>query len=281
MGVSLVNFDKALMLEVVRTSFTDLVDDVYKNLGFNMTAIESYKYEWEIVDELRNKIKIPEIRESAVNVQYATSSLISNTITDKASMMELVKSSSPASVATYDSLVNYLEDLAPEEYQPPIEVGKFSLRDSNELIYSIPNYPKLDPRRTGRIVRIGPKSIINGTLLKYLLVNAGRFGFVFYGPTDPSVWYWRGDKLPIVDVDGKVRNYFTPYETSNTFSPELNKLTPATTIIQQQQPVQQSPRPQPSPTIAPQPLLVGQQQTNTSPVPIIGGIGGGSVSSGG
>jgi len=255
MSLNTVYYDNAIMLEPVKNSFAALALEIYENLGLSITVLESYKYEWEILDELRGKIKNPEIRRSTT--------LINNTVTDKTKLEELVQIPNAAAVQTYSTLLSFIENLPPEEFEPPIGPNITSQRNSAELVYSIPNYPKLDPRRTGRIVRIGPKALINATLLQYLIQNAGRFGFVFYGPIDPSIWYWRGDKLPVVDpFSGRLNTYYTPQQTTTMFSMELYDLyratiglnpwqvagltPPSVYVTSSQQPTQSPPPPAPS-----------------------------------
>lgn len=263
MALSLVDYDKAVMLESVKTSFAELVVDVYESIGISITAAESYKYEWEIVEELRERIKNPEIRESAVQLGFATTTLINNAVTDKTKLRDLVELPNSSAVQIYSNLVSFIEMMPVIEFQPPLGPNMPAMRDSNELVYSIPNYPKLDPRRTGRIVRIGPKAVVNPTLIQYLVNNAGRFGFVFYGPLDPTVWYWRGDKLPVQDSStGVLRNYFTPLETVTTFSSELIPILNSTQPPQPPQGSSGAPTPPPPPPI-PSPPPPVQMNFNT------------------
>lgn len=258
MDLNLVNYDKAVMLKAVSEDFSRLANTIYSDMGITITAVDSYKYEWEIVDELRKMIKSPEIRESLTQLSYATGSLITNLITEKNSLLDLVKLPTQEAVNTYSHLKDLIQNVPSIEFEPPLGQDFTSMRSVNEIVYTIPNYPNLDPRRSGRIVRIGPKASIHATTLKYLLLNAGKYGFVFYGPKDPSVWYWRGDKLPLQDpVDGSIRDFFTPYETAATFSPELVRLLPRQYI-----PIQSPPPPITQPT---GPAII-QPLTQSSPV---------------
>lgn len=232
------------MLKAVSEDFIRLANAIYSDMGITLTVVDSYKYEWEIVDELRKKIKNTEVRDSLSQLSYATESLVTNLATDKSSLLDLVKTPTQDAVNTYEQLKDFVLNLPSIEFEPPLGQDYTSLRNTNETVYSIPNYPNIDPRRSGRIVQIGPKSSIHATTLKYLLLNAGKYGFVFYGPKDPTVWYWRGDRLPMQDpISGLIRDFFTPYETAATFSPELINLLP-----RQYVPYQPTPPPTPVPT---------------------------------
>lgn len=233
MALNLINLDKATMLKAVGDDFTRLSKDMFTHIGISLTVVESYKYEWEIVEELKSRIKNPEVRESLTQLSYATESLVTNLATSKTSLLDLVKTPTQEAVNTYEQLKGFISSLPAIEFEPPLGEDYTSLRSTSEVVYSIPNYPDTDPRRSGRIIKIGPKASIHATTLKYLIQNAGKYGFVFYGPKDPSIWYWRGDKLPTQDpTSGVVREYFTPYETAATFSNELIKLLPPSMIPQ-------------------------------------------------
>ena len=106
------------------------------------------------------------------------------------------------------------DSLSPTVFEPPITGNVTANRNTNELVYTIPNYVGLDPRSSGRIVKIGPKKDIRPTTLHYLIYNAGKYGFVHYGPKDPTIWYWRGDINPT----------YTPDEVVNMFTGELKYL---------------------------------------------------------
>lgn len=108
-------------------------------------------------------------------------------------------------------------DLIPSnEFEPPLNVVSIrSNRNPEDMVYATPNLAQYDPRVTGRILKFGPKAIINPAVLHFLVHNAGKYGFLHYGPTDPTVWYWRGDLDPFV---------YKPEEVVYTFSGELSFL---------------------------------------------------------
>lgn len=240
MTLNLVNLDKALLLQAVNDDFVRMSKAVYNSIGISLTVAESYKYEWEILEELRTKVKNTEVRDSLTQLGFAADSLIVNSATNKVSLLDLVRSPTQEAVAIYNNLKTFISSLPSNEFEPPLGPDFTSVRNINEIVYSIPNYPQVDPRRSGRIVRIGPKSQLNPTTIRHLVLNAGKYGFIFYGPLDPSIWYWRGDKLPFLDpITGQVRDYFTPFETAATFSLELVDLLPTNLI-----PTQLPPQPQ-------------------------------------
>ncbi len=165
----------------VKDSFALLTENVYSALGIAIEPVDGYKSENRIRRELRARLK----NKTKPN------------ITDQ----EL------------DMMINQ----SPNDFEPPIGGDIIAKRNisGQELVYTIPNRIPVDPRLTGRVVQIGPKNIINPTLLYYLIYNAGFYGFVHYGPKDPSVWYWRGDKEPFT---------YTAEQVVQTFTGELEYL---------------------------------------------------------
>lgn len=177
-----VRYHNAVMPIPVKNSFATLASELNAALGFTIEPIDCYKSKKQVIAELRNRIK--------------------NRNEERLS-------------GDYDG--SYVESLHPTSFEPPLVGNQPALRDpnGNELVYTIPNKPIVDPRLTGRIVKIGPRNIINPTLLQYLVNNAGLYGFVHYGPRDPSIWYWRGDLTPYT---------YTPQQTVGLFSNELEYL---------------------------------------------------------
>lgn len=221
-STKIVQYTKSNMLVPVKKSFVELSNQVYEDLGISLVVEESYKYKWEIVDELRGLVKKEALKE------VATGSFSVNYVSNQTKMLDIVTTQSGS---VYENIEAFIDSLPSNEFEPPLGPNIQSIRSTisaytpYELVYSIPNYTHVDPRRTGRIVRIGPRNVINPTLLKYLVDNAGKYGFMHYGPQDPAVWYWRADKLPITDpITGELREYYTSYEVVNSFTGELSYL---------------------------------------------------------
>ena len=171
-----VNYHNVVLPVPVKDGFEALSFRINEVLGFSIQPADGFKSVPQVIGELRAQIKNPDLTQ--------------------------VKDDS------------YVINLPPNEFEPPIDGNKQALRDptGQEVVYTIPNYPNVDPRTTGRIVQIGPKNIINPTLLYFLVHNAGSYGFLHYGPSDPSIWYWRGDLWPFT---------YTPNQVVTSFSNEL------------------------------------------------------------
>lgn len=177
--VSFVKYHNITVPSPVKSSFADLAVLVKDTLGFSLEPVDGYRTEEEILNELKARVK--------------------NTETAKLDNDDWVK------------------NLPPEQFEPPLTNNQIALRDihGQEIVASIPNYPSIDPRTTGRIIQFGPKNLINPTLLHFLIYNAGNYGFIHYGPKDPSIWYWRGDKSPYT---------YTAQQVVSTFTSELSYL---------------------------------------------------------
>lgn len=174
-----VRYHNVILPAPVKDSFAAMQEHLFRELGITIEPLEGFKPKQVVTRELARRIKYPDLAK------------------------------------IYDETA--IESIDPLAFEPPLVGNKQSLRDpsNQELVYTIPNYPSRDPRVTGRIVQIGPKSVIHPTTLYYLVHNAGDYGFVHYGPTDPSIWYWRGDKQP---------GRYTPQQVVSTFTNELSYL---------------------------------------------------------
>lgn len=177
-----VKYHNVVVPSAVKDSFEALAEKVYTNIGFVIEPMDGFKTKEQVIQELRGRIKNP----------------------DKLKVNE-------------DEYVEILAATSPLSFEPPLIGNTTALRDLNgqEEVFTIPNKIPGDPRLSGRIVQIGPKNLINPTLLYFLVQNAGSYGFLHYGPKDPSIWYWRGDKTP---------HTYTPQETVSTFTNELSYL---------------------------------------------------------
>tara|TARA_R110000868_G_scaffold92791_9_gene257399 strand:+ start:5311 stop:5856 length:546 start_codon:yes stop_codon:yes gene_type:complete len=177
--VSFVKYHNIVVPSAVKNSFADLAVLVRDTLGFTIEPVDGYRTEKEILNELKARVKDRE------------SSKLENN--------------------------DWIKNLPPDRFEPPLTGNQIALRDvhGQEIVATIPNYPNIDPRTTGRIIQFGPKNLINPTLLHFLVHNAGNYGFVHYGPRDPSIWYWRGDKEPYT---------YNAQETVSLFTSELSYL---------------------------------------------------------
>lgn len=178
-----VKYHNVYLAVPVRDAFIELANLVSTSIGIVIQPVDGFKSRPQIVNELKMRIKSYDPEKNP-------------------------------GLYTSDP---YITSLSPDSFEPPLAGNRFSERSAakNEIVATIPNYPNIDPRITGRIVKIGPKNLINPTLLYFLTHNAGKYGFVHYGPRDPSVWYWRGDKSPYI---------YTPEKTVTTFTRELEYL---------------------------------------------------------
>jgi len=178
-AAALVNYHNAILPIPVKNSFAELAAVVDANIGFAIEPAEGYRTKQEVIAELRSLVKYPD--------------------------RILIDGD------------DYVLGLQPTDFDPPIAKNTIALRDvsGQEIVGSIPNYPNVDPRVTGRIIKFGPRNLINPTLLYFLVHNAGKYGFLHYGPKDPSIWYWRGDKAP---------HTYTALEVVTTFTNELSYL---------------------------------------------------------
>ncbi len=178
------NKNRAVMHINVRKSFDMLNTHMSNRLGLQIEIVECIKTEYEIINELISIYKY----KNRLPVQTLESD----------------------SDVGYEAVKNFIINSDASDFEPPLirEGGsKLANRAPYEPLYTIPNYPSVDPRRTGRVLRIGPRAQINPTILNFLVHNAGDYGFLHYGPYDPTIWYYRGDIAPYVYKPKEVVSY--------------------------------------------------------------------------
>lgn len=165
-----VYFDNAVVHVDVRNAFIGLSERMIESLGMSVNIVESIKTEKEIVLELATMYKYK--KELPIEITADTSD------------------------NEYELLKYHIERSEPKKFEPVIGPSKLANRAPYDTLYSIPNLPQYDPRRSGRIIKVGPKALISPTVLKFMVMNAGLYGFLHYGPYDPTIWYYRGDIEP-------------------------------------------------------------------------------------
>lgn len=182
-------YNNAIVHIDVRNSFLELKTFLGNTYGFSIDIVESVKTEYEITLELFERYK------------YKKDLRVQRIESESDERYQIVKTA--------------IQNGDPTLFEPPIESAVYANVAPFNPIYPIPNYPMYDPRRSGRIIKIGPTVAINPTVLSFLVQNAGVYGFIHYGPEDPTIWYWRGDLEPYT---------YTPAQTVTLYSTELSFL---------------------------------------------------------
>jgi hypothetical protein len=200
----LLQIGNAQIHEDVFVDFSNLSSALKKDKGVELFVDESYISIYESADELRKLIADPTKVPSFVDI---TALQINKTIDEVIAQGQ------------FQALLDTLNNLTRTDFTPPLsepytsairETGRqrtvrgnqFETYDQNTLniIYTTPNYPNQDPRRTGRYVKPGPNNILKyPEIFKWLLRNSVNYGFLVY--LDQGL-YWVG----VEELQAQLRN---------------------------------------------------------------------------
>lgn len=174
----LVQIGSAVILNEVGTSFLDMVSLLESDRGVVLTMEQGYLSEYEVVDELRKLVKFK---------TNSTSPEMLTLLDPKKSMSNIIKD-----VNQYQKLKTYVDSLDPTEFEPPLKPDFLSAGGINTVCF--PNKTTQDPRRSGKLVKIGPNSLVRSPeIFKWLLNNSFLFGFVLYG--EDALYYLGVDAI--------------------------------------------------------------------------------------
>lgn len=167
--------NSVITVDEVLSQFKRLASKLAADTMVQISAREGYRSRYEILDELKTKIK-----DTPSDPQVA----------------DLVGRTTSGS-AEYSTLEQYINTLRPTQFEPTLAEGQSSIVDPNIIVYYTPNYPNKDPRRTGRYLSIDPTQALKSIDTKtWLLNNSMLYGFLVYA--DTGLYY---ESLP------KIRQY--------------------------------------------------------------------------
>ncbi len=218
----LLQIGNAQIHEDVFKDFEQMSIALKNDRGIDLTVEESYLSIYELAEELRLLITNPNQVQSFVD--------ISGLQLDK-SMDEIVKR------GEFQKLLDTLNNLTRTDFTPPLsepyksparETGRkrtakgnrFERMDQEDarFVFTAPNYPSQDPRRTGRFVKPGPKDILKyPEVVKWLLRNSTTYGFLLY--LDLGL-YWVG----VDELQAQLSNAVDPNNVRSRFLKNIQQL---------------------------------------------------------
>lgn len=218
----LLQIGNAQIHENVFRDFEQLTKALKKDRGIDMVVGESYVSIYDLVDELRGLIKDPKQVQTFVDL---------TALQPDKTMDEIVKQ------GQFQALLDLINSLTRTDFVPPLsepyesptrETGnrytangnRFNEMDQNSFrpVYSLPNYPNQDPRRTGRFVKPGPKEILKyPEVYKWLLNNSTTYGFLVY--LDQGL-YWVG----VEELQAQLANAVDPDNVRGRFLKNIQQL---------------------------------------------------------
>ena len=174
----LVQIGSAVVLNEVGTSFLNMVNSLESDRGVVLIMEQGYLSEYEVVDELRKLVK------------FKTKSLKPEMLAlldPKKPMSEIIKDADQ-----YQKLKTYVDSLDATEFEPPLKPDFMSAGGINTVCF--PNKTSQDPRRSGKLIKIGPSNLVKSPeIFKWLLNNSFLFGFVLY--EENALYYLGADAI--------------------------------------------------------------------------------------
>ena len=172
-----VQVNQAVVHIDVQTNFDRLSAALRTDKGIAIGIAQSYLSEYEVADELRKIVK---------DRLIAPPLKVKPLLDPAKSIVDIVNE------GKYDILKEYLNALSQSDYEPALANSFTSV--AKLQVYPIPNKLELDPRRTGRLVRVTPSDSIKGIAIqRWLFDNGPSYGFVLYG--DFALYYIGIEKI--------------------------------------------------------------------------------------
>jgi LAS superfamily LD-carboxypeptidase LdcB len=190
-----------------------MLEDLKKDKGLELKAVQGYVSKFEIIDQLRKlvknkapqsdptlaslldpKAKIEDIL--GIKPKTSDSAATGSSATGSANITGASGSATPAFPSgSYEKLENYIKSLTAADYEPPLSVKQKSPTQT----FDVPSFPGSvteDPRRTGRLFVVEGETLKNKDLLTWIYNNSLLYGFLPYGSPEPKAFYYVGkDKL--------------------------------------------------------------------------------------
>lgn len=157
-----VQFNSAITITEILNQFVDMTTKLKKDTGVVIDIQEGYKSKYEVLDELKARVKDK----------------------DRDELFGRPTSGS----AEYDSLKDKLEALGPRDFQPPLSAPAQSVGEPPLTVYRTPYFSDFDPRRTGRLIIPKPGELLKSNQVKsWLINNSLLYGFLLY--SDYALYY--------------------------------------------------------------------------------------------
>lgn len=200
---------EALVISEVHENFKKLAEALKTDKGVSMTIYQSYMSKYDIVGELRLLVK---------DKTDKPPSNIKPLLTSDKKMEDIIAENN------YVDLYNYLYELGPADFEPPLP-GDF-ISKSGVSVKQFPNKMDMDPRRTGRVVIPGPTDILKSTEVeKWLLNNSVLYGYVPY--SNNALFYFgntfiRAKVNSAVDKQDALNKLILTFVNSNTNTSQIS-----------------------------------------------------------
>lgn len=158
----------AVVLSDAYSKFQLMVAALQKDKNVTLSIVQGYMSTYDVVDELRKLLK---------DKTAASSPEVTPLLDAKKTIVDIVKE------GNFDKLKQYIDNQPNNAFEPPL-MSQFNSATENFNVQPFPIKPAKDPRRTGRLLVVGPPSTVRGTeIQKWLYNNSLLYGFLPYGDT--------------------------------------------------------------------------------------------------
>ena len=222
----------------VYTYFALMAEALKRDKGIELKVEQSYLSKFEVIDELRKtsknktpsdpiiasmldtKVKIEDILgvKSAAATPSGSAATTPSGSTDTAQSGSTPPAPPTFPADSYEKLTKYLGTLKRGDFDPPL-YNEFKSSQEEFNVFPFPNWEGFDPRQTGNLVVIGPKSNIKPDILDWIYNNSILYGFLPYGNPQTQGLYFVGieslkKKVKAVESVVKVVSIFLQQQLS-------------------------------------------------------------------
>ena len=191
-----------IVLMEAYTKFQLLAAAFSTDKSVSINVLQNYLSEYDVVDELRQRVKNKEQAPSEIKPLLDPQKKITDVISEN----------------NFTKLAEYIYQRKKEDYEPPLDSDFKSYTNKDTVVRSYPNtYKDKDPRRSARLFILGPDGVMNSwENRKWLYNNSLLYGFLPYGNfvTGNQGLYWVGidkvkDLVKSIGVEKTVGTYLS------------------------------------------------------------------------
>jgi len=189
---------QAVILREANVKFQLMAAALQTDKNITISVEQSYLSGYDVADDIRKIVK-DKTNKPPADIKALLDP--NKTITD------IVKE------GLYNKLKTYLDKLEAADFEPPLPADFTS--GARVLVKQFPNKIASDPRRTGRLVKLGPTDVLKSTeVQKWLYNNSMLYGFVLY--SDNALYYMGVDFIKS-KISGAANKQSQLLLTANTF----------------------------------------------------------------
>ena len=179
---SAVEINGALLSQEISNAYRSMAAFVYDRKAFNLTLEYGFISRYELLEELTSYIK-----PTAASGSFQTPIALLARPEAFDSYLKV-----PTNINSLETGIAKLQlqdfTAGNKAFRRYTVTNKHPYLSTGTILYGVPNYPAVDPRRTGNFLMFND---ISDDIFIYLLNNASDYGFMWYG-VDKRYWLYNG-----------------------------------------------------------------------------------------